>query len=71
MRTYDVRFSRYALRNRLMFLCQLLLPAVGPGSSALSTFLARRISISTVEKMYYDGKVLLALKHFKSQHGDE
>ena len=42
MRTYDARFPRYALRNRLMFFCRLLSLAVGRGSSALSTFFARR-----------------------------
>ena len=42
MKTYDAWFPRYALRNRLMFFCRLFSPAVGQGSSALSTLLARR-----------------------------
>ena len=42
MRTYDAWFPRYALGNRLMFFCRVFSPAVGRGSSALSTFLARR-----------------------------
>ena len=41
MRTYDAWFPRYALGNRLMFFCRVLSPAVGRGSSPLSTFLAR------------------------------
>ena len=41
MRTYDAWFPRYALGNRLMFFCRVFSPAVGRGSSALSTFLAR------------------------------
>ena len=39
MRTSDAWFPRYALRNKLMFFCRLFSPAVGEGSSALSTFL--------------------------------
>ena len=39
MSTYDAWFPRCALRNRLMFSCQHFSPAVGQGSSALSTFL--------------------------------
>ena len=42
MRTYDAWFPRYALRNGLMFFCRVFSPAVGRGSSALSSFLARR-----------------------------
>ena len=42
MSTYDAWFSRYALRNRLMFFCRLFSPALGRGSSTLSTFLDRR-----------------------------
>ena len=42
MRTYDAWFPRYALGNRLMFFCRVFSPAVGQGSSALSTFLAHR-----------------------------
>ena len=42
MRTYDAWFPRYALGNRLMFFCRAFSPAVGRGSSALSTFLDRR-----------------------------
>ena len=41
MRTYDAWVLRYALRNRLIFFCRLLLPAVRRGSFALSTFLDR------------------------------
>ena len=41
MRTYDAWFSRYALRNRLMFFCRLFSPVVSQGSSALLIFLAR------------------------------
>ena len=41
MRTYDAWFPRYALGNGLMFFCRVFLPAVGRGSSALSTFLDR------------------------------
>ena len=43
MRTYDAWFPRYALGNRLMFFCRVFSPAVGRGSSALSTFLDRRM----------------------------
>ena len=39
MRTYDAWFPRYALGNTFMFFCRVFLPAVGRGSSALSTFL--------------------------------
>ena len=42
MRTYDAWFPRYALGNGLMFFCRVFSPAVGRGSSALSTFLDRR-----------------------------
>ena len=42
MRTYDAWFPRYALGNGLMFFCRVFSPAVGQGSSALSTFLDRR-----------------------------
>ena len=42
MRTYDARFPRYTLGNGLMFFCRVFSPAVGRGSSALSTFLDRR-----------------------------
>ena len=42
MRTYNAWFPRYALGNRLMFFCRVFSPAVGRGSSALSTFLDRR-----------------------------
>ena len=41
MRTYDAWFPRYALGNGLMFFCRVFSPAVGRGSSALSTFLDR------------------------------
>ena len=40
MTTYDPWFSRYALRNKLMFFCRLFSPAVGRRSYALSTFFA-------------------------------
>ena len=39
MRTYDAWFPRYAVGKRLMFFCRVFLPAVGRGSSVLSTFL--------------------------------
>ena len=39
MRGFD---GGYALGNRLMFFCQVFSPAVGPGSSALLSFLDRR-----------------------------
>ena len=42
MRTHDAWFPRYALGNGLMFFCRVFSPAVGRGSSALSTFLDRR-----------------------------
>ena len=42
IRTYDAWFPRYALGNGLMFFCRVFSPAVGRGSSALSTFLDRR-----------------------------
>ena len=43
MRTYDAWFPRYALGNSLMFFCRVFSPAVGRGSSTLSTFLDRRM----------------------------
>ena len=42
MGTYVAWFPRYALGNRLMFLCRVFSPAVGRGSSELLTFLTRR-----------------------------
>ena len=42
MRTYDLWFSRFTLRNKLMFFCQLFSPSVRQGSSTLLTFLACR-----------------------------
>ena len=42
MGTYNAWFPRSALGNRLMFFCRVFSPAVGRGSSALSTFLDRR-----------------------------
>ena len=51
MRTYDAWFPRYALRNRLMFFCRLLSPAMGPGSSALSTSLAAHKGLKNVKTL--------------------
>ena len=42
MRTYDEWFPRYALGNRLFF-CRVFSSDMGRGSSALSTFLDRRM----------------------------
>ena len=52
MRTYDAWFPRYALENRLMFFCRVFSPAVGRGSSALSTFLDRRTQRVKAEFMH-------------------
>ena len=52
MRTYDAWFPRYALRNRLMFFCQVFSPVVGRGSYALSTFLARHTQ--RVKNLFFD-----------------
>ena len=41
MRTYNAWFPRYALKKKLMFFCRVFSLAVGRGSSALLTFVAR------------------------------
>ena len=54
MRTYDAWVPRYALRNRLIFFCPLLLSAVRQGSSALSTSLdycMQRVKLSECSKV--------------------
>ena len=68
MRTHDAWFPRYALGNGLMFFCRVFSPAVGRGSSALSTFLDRRTQ--RVNLTSYTGKVANRLKNqIKQQSG--
>ena len=58
MRTYDAWFPRYALGNRLMFFCRVFSPAVGRGSSTLSTFLARRTQrVNNIQKIMFRSQV--------------
>ena len=57
MRTYDAWFPRYALGNGLMFFCRVFSPAVGRGSSALSTFLDRR-----TQRVNYSSSMFLVTK---------
>ena len=69
MRTYNAWFPRYALGNRLMFFCPVFSPAVGRGSSALSTFLDRRTQrvkkkdILRYHFDYYDNLVTIAMRY--------
>ena len=70
MRTYDVWFPRYALRNRLMFSCQEFLPAMGPGSTALLRFLACGTEMVNYQKLSFKIYVITNEIHLKLQSAD-
>ena len=62
MRTYDAWFPRYALGNRLMCFCRVFSPAVGRGSSALSTFLDRRTQRVNVRLVFNQSEFSILFK---------
>ena len=67
MRTYDAWFPGYALGNGLMFFCRVFSPAVGRGSSALSTFLDRRTQrVKQIEDIYIKFYQQVKSKHIGS-----
>ena len=70
MRTYIAWFPRYALGNRLMFFCRVFSPAVGRGSSALSTFLDHRTQRvnGCLGNLSIALRLFISLSHFMKTH---